>query len=224
MDNLSFIVEMEVDPKPVSQSWLAYFMGLKNTFINPAPRSTTKVFEKSGYASSDREVKGGSDVRGLLQKAIAFQNSKEVIGRMERQHANLASDKETSSFSSDSDIIELWKGECSSKNRAMWLGKFGPVDESLGLSLDFESPKAMVSNRDIDNGDMGNVVSPHAKMPKMDTGNVVLNKTMGLVVDQTFSFLKESHVGVILDDKTSSSPIENKDSMKDNSPEMLIPI
>ncbi|TXG65686.1 hypothetical protein EZV62_006961 [Acer yangbiense] len=183
---------------------------------------TFQSFQRKGYG---KNVEGGSDVRGLPPKVVAFQNSKEVIWRMEGQHANLASDGETCSFSSESDIRGLWKGECSSKNRAMWLRKFGHVDKSVGLSLDFESLKAKVSKRD-----MGNVVSPYAKMPKMDTGNVDHKKTTGLVVDlivdqaidyqldQTSSFLQENQVGVPLDDKTSSSPIENRCSMEDNSP------
>ncbi|KAK2640632.1 hypothetical protein Ddye_028427 [Dipteronia dyeriana] len=133
MEDLSFTVKMEVDPKPVSQSWLTHFLGLKNNLITPAPPSAMEGFEKSSYASSDgefREVKGrdggalrcqsliavrigkgyptfqslhrkgfeikgkgSSDVRGLLPKAVAFQNPKEYllyyqnskleIGRME---------------------------------------------------------------------------------------------------------------------------------------------
>ncbi|KAK1550184.1 hypothetical protein Q3G72_015043 [Acer saccharum] len=71
---------------------------------------TFQSFQRKGYG---KNVKGGSDVRGLPLKAVAFQNSKEVIWRMEGQHANLASDGETCSFSSESDIKGLWKGESS---------------------------------------------------------------------------------------------------------------
>ncbi|KAK4839434.1 hypothetical protein QYF36_021906 [Acer negundo] len=83
------------------------------------------VLSKKRYG---KKVKGVSDVKGLPPKAMAFQNSNEVIGRMGGQHANLASHGETSYFSSESDIIGMWKGESYSKNRAMWLGKFGSVD------------------------------------------------------------------------------------------------
>ncbi|KAK3183320.1 hypothetical protein Dsin_030606 [Dipteronia sinensis] len=201
--------------------------------------STLQSFHRKGY---DKKVKGGSDVRSLPPKAVAFQNSKELyyqntkleFGRVEGQHASLASDGETSSLYSGSDIRGLWKGKCSSKNRAMGLGKIGhvtpgPVVKSLGLSSDFEdgelkSPKVKVSKRD-----MGNVVSPYAKLPKMNTVNGVHKKITGLVVDLTVdqaidykldqaSFLQENQVGVPLDDKSLSSLVENKFGMEVNSP------
>ncbi|KAK2642314.1 hypothetical protein Ddye_024077 [Dipteronia dyeriana] len=72
---------------------------------------TFQSFHRKGF---EKKVKGGSDVRGLPPKAVDFQNSKEYplyyqntkleIGRMEGQHDNLASDRETSSFSLESDI------------------------------------------------------------------------------------------------------------------------